>query len=397
MKTRSMLVAFLTLASICGTASAEPPHPGAATAPVVVGPSCPLQADLTNCRTGLATCQADQKLILDYVIAQCPAFKGMTPDAVLDHARKGDDLKKPRGGGHHGGGGHKPRRPNPTPSASAPAVTILVVVGEHQAFTANADCKNGGYYLPIGFDTNGNKVLDADEVKDRLPACKGDKGDPGLNGVNGANARTTPSERFDSDPACPAGGSRTTSYTDLNGNGALDVGEENGPPIVLCDGGKATAHDGLDGRPGHDGTTVSLGLLFTGDVFRASHTPEVRSSAFGIALNLEHDWAEGTLGAAWSPGIDHGTVLTADFAAYLLWHRVGPRLGAELVYADINANNEAKYQMMALAPGVAVRVLDDRNWKMRAEVHLGLGLAGTYSRFERSESVGGSLSFLYGF
>ena len=120
----------------------------------------------------------------------------------------------------------------------------------------------------------------------------------------------------------------------------------------------------MDGRPGHDGTTVGLGSLVTGDLFWSSGAPDIHSSSFGLSLMLEHDWAEGTIGGGWSPGIDHGSVLEADFAAYLLWNRLGPRLGAELVYADINAHNQAKYQLMVLTPGLALRVLDGRHWKM---------------------------------
>ncbi len=370
MKTRSMLVAFFTIASICGTASAEPPHPGAATAPVVAGPSCPLQADLTDCKTGLTTCQQDQKMILDYVIKQCPAFKGMTPDAVLDHARKGDDLKR-HGGGHHGGGRHKPRRPNPTPTASAPAVTILVVVGEHVAFTANADCKNGGYYLPIGFDANGNKQLDADEVVDKLPACKGDKGDPGAQGKPGANAYTSKPERFTSNSACHAGGTRTTLWSDLNGNGKMEKGEKTGESVV-CDGKAGSA-----GRPGANGDTrVQFGFGLRSSAIWSKDRPIGLSAAPEAQLEL---WLAPTVefvaGVAWAPDGDRNMVVTGQLRHRALNKHLG--LGFGIQYQAWNLEGNKALWQSVMGMGSIQLVLVDSKWvDVSADTGLLLGLDG---------------------
>lgn len=337
-------------------------------------------------------------MLVRLVKEQC-GLGGYEDSEIIESARTGTKLpKKPKVKRPRKPGAGKPKAPKVT---KVTAEVLVPLYGESEPVASNAACPNGGFLLPVGFDRNGNKKLDAEEVVGKLQSgCNGKDGapgKPGKPGQNGANSYTTRSERFTSHADCPAGGSRSTNWTDLNGNGILDLDKDEAiGDVVVCDGQSEKPRDGLDGRPGRDGTSISFGLLFTGDLIFSS-APDIRSSAFGLMLNLQKSWAEVTVGGAWSPGIDHGTVFSADFAAYPLWNRFGPRIGAQLIYAEIDQNNQAKYQVIMVTPGIAVRLLDERHWKVRTEVHLGVGKQGTYSQFDDAYSFGASGSLMYSF
>ena len=297
------------LATLAASATAEPAPPDASVPPAPTPAEKPDSGDsdggvsymevicrpyvdvqMQACRAELATCQG----------ALTEAQKACPPAPATPSKARTRRIK---------------RQPKP------PAYKILVVFGERETIAPGEICENGGYAEPFFIDLNGNGEVDGEERWIKTPACKGDKGDPGEPGKPGANARMTPPERFESDPACPAGGSRTTPYTDLNGNGALDAGEENGPASITCDG-----KSGSSGRPGQDGsnTTIQVGLgVRATSVFTAD-----RPNGYSIAPELQVDyWLAPTVslstGVAWAWTEDRGMAVTVQLCKRGLNNRLG--------------------------------------------------------------------------
>lgn len=350
MKTRlTFLACFVIAAGFVSTASAdEPGHPD-----VIPPLSCKLQEDqLATCsteldasKTGLETCLGEQDMLIDWARKQCPNLQDLTNDQIKEHARTDTDPPKktapPKKRRPSKDKGHKPK----PPTTSKVKVEILVpLYGESEPVAPNATCANGSFRLPVGFDRNGNKKLDADEVLDTLQSgCNGKDGAPGKPGKNGAAARTT-SERFDSDPACPAGGTRSTHWTDFNGNGLLDGGEASGD-AVLCDG-----KSGNSGRPGRNGATrVQFGLGLRASAIWSNDRPVGYSAAPEAQLEL---WlspvVEFVTGIAWAPEGDRNMVVTAQVRRRALNKRVGIGLGVQYQAWNLEGN-KALWQTVTVA------------------------------------------------
>lgn len=101
---------------------------------------------------------------------------------------------------------------------------------------AGDNCTNGGTRLDIGPDTNGDGVLDAEEITDTEFTCSGEDGD------DGAGSLTLVSTTAEAAGAnCADGGQRVDFGIDDNGDGVLDSAEIDGTTFV-CDG--ATGGDG---------------------------------------------------------------------------------------------------------------------------------------------------------
>ncbi len=274
-----------------------------------------------------------------------------------------------------------PKRPAPPrkPSAKPPEPQLTI---ETSRFEVRVPCPAGGTAITIKRGS---------EVVEETFSCDGS------NGTNGHIARIVPGPAFKADPRWCNGnpGVYVDTYIDMNDDGTHDVDEPSSHVGATCD--PPPVAKSKDGRPGHDGTTVGVGVPALFQQFWAKNAPSVQVTAFGIALMVQHDWAEVTLKALWSPGRKHGDLFAVDFGAYVLWNRVGPWIGAELFYADIDSQNRAHLQFILATPGVAFRVVDGRNWKVRAETHVPLGMVGTYGQFHNTMGIGGSLAVIYGF
>ncbi|MFA5854444.1 MAG: hypothetical protein WC866_05185 [Patescibacteria group bacterium] len=295
------------------TASAQVPGP-----PKDAGmpQSCELK-EFEECKTGFETCRKDYDMYVEWSKSQCPNLAGVDSDKLKDYARTGTDVPKrvkppkpPK----------RPRKPGDKPKPpKAPKVTVEVLVplyGKSEPVAPNATCPNGSFKLPVGFDRNGNKKLDADEVLEKLQSgCNGKDGAPGKPGKpgrNGAHSYTTKTTRFTSDPACPAGGVRSTNWTDLNGNGVLDKGESQGD-VVLCDG--KAGKSGSSGRPGRDGSNtriqVGLGMRHSGVVTAKRPLGVSLAPELIVEYWLSDTW-EFEVGLAWASEQDRSMVVTGE-------------------------------------------------------------------------------------
>lgn len=104
------------------------------------------------------------------------------------------------------------------------------------------ECKAGAVRLDAGIDTNGNGVLDANEITSTQYVCNGVDGTDGINGINGTNGSNA-LVKILSEPAganCANGGSKIIAGLDGNGNGILDAAEVTSTGYV-CNGAAGPA------------------------------------------------------------------------------------------------------------------------------------------------------------
>ncbi len=387
MKTRNIALACFVLASILGstTVSAQtagppedvdantpaPPATDPATAPDPATQSCSLKVQ--ECNTGFDKCKADQIALIGWAKKTC-GLDGYSDDEIVKAARTGTDLPKKRKPGRTKRRGDKPKPPKAT------KVTTEVVVplyGESEPVAPNAACPNGSFKLPVGFDKNANGKLDADEVLEKLQSgCNGKDGapgKPGKPGQNGAHSHVTKSTRFTSHADCPAGGTRSTNWTDLNGNGILDLDkDEAAGDVIVCDGRPGSA-----GRPGANGNTrVQVGFGMRSSAIWSQDRPLGVSAAPEAELEL---WLSPTvefvLGIAWAPTGDRNMVITSQLRHRALNKSLG--LGGGVQYQGWNLmGNKALWQSV-LAMGSIQYVAVDGKWvDLSIDAGLLVGLDG---------------------
>lgn len=130
--------------------------------------------------------------------------------------------------------------------------------------TANFDsseaCPQGGIRIEIGFDTNGNDVLDDNEVQQEQEICNGLNGQDGSdgadgvdgqNGADGLNAIVQLTDLPTGDGNCAFGGTTVETGLDENRNGTLEASEVNGTQTTyVC--------NGSDGQDSGDAGLTSL-------------------------------------------------------------------------------------------------------------------------------------------
>ena len=96
----------------------------------------------------------------------------------------------------------------------APAQSLIRVV----SVVAGGECPNGGARIDTGIDSNGNNVLDDEEVTDSVFVC---------NGLDGASAPASLVDvsRVEAVDGCSDGAIQIDSGVDTNGDGVLDAAE----------------------------------------------------------------------------------------------------------------------------------------------------------------------------
>ncbi len=97
--------------------------------------------------------------------------------------------------------------------------------------TGDQDCPFGGILVETGIDSNGNGVLDAEEIAKAQKVC---------NGAPGENGLTALVFTIDEPPGtnCPVGGIKLNVGLDTNSNGVLDANEVTNTDYV-CNGGSS--------------------------------------------------------------------------------------------------------------------------------------------------------------
>ena len=115
---------------------------------------------------------------------------------------------------------------------------------------AGANCTTGGVKIEYGLDANSNGTLDVSEINATLTkyvcngavgavGATGAQGIQGLAGANGANGLNALIKTI-TEPSganCTNGGTKIETGLDANGNGVLDVGEENASQTkYVCNG-----------------------------------------------------------------------------------------------------------------------------------------------------------------
>jgi len=110
---------------------------------------------------------------------------------------------------------------------------------------SGTNCPFGGLKITSGLDANANGVLDTQEINSTNYICNGANGSNGTNGLNGLNSRTSMATEPPG-PNCPSGGVKITSGLDTNGNGVLDP-EEVTATNYACNGASgANGTNGLN-------------------------------------------------------------------------------------------------------------------------------------------------------
>ncbi len=126
----------------------------------------------------------------------------------------------------------------------APAEVVRAMLIEVDAAPAGA-CDGAGRRARIGFDLDGDALLDDDEVSEQALVCDGVEGSGGAAGL----IRVSPEPPGAS---CPAGGRRIDAGLDVDADGALDESEVALSRFVC---------DGSDGPPGSDGGDAPRSLV----------------------------------------------------------------------------------------------------------------------------------------
>lgn len=144
----------------------------------------------------------------------------------------------------------------------ADGVDVLIVMTPEPA---SANCAEGGTMVESGPDTNGNGMLDTDEVTATAYVCDGADGSDGADGTNGEDGSSSLIELMElpaEDANCPEGGTRVDTGLD-DGEGTATAGDgvlgddEIDATAYVCNGadgarGPAGA-DGMDGARGPEG------------------------------------------------------------------------------------------------------------------------------------------------
>ncbi|WP_462249967.1 DUF7151 family protein [Ekhidna sp.] len=125
--------------------------------------------------------------------------------------------------------------------------------------SSSSSCDNGGIEIKIGLDSNSNGELDDGEVDATYDICNGSDGSDGTNGTNGLDGYTTLSNIITEDPGanCANGGIKIELGLDTNNNGTLDNDEVVSENYV-CNG--TNGSNGSDGSDGSNGTDGSDGI-----------------------------------------------------------------------------------------------------------------------------------------
>jgi hypothetical protein len=102
-----------------------------------------------------------------------------------------------------------------------------------------SNCSDGGSVVRVGWDVNGNAILDASEITSLSYICQGVGGANGLNGSNGFS--TLSHVTVESASAnCINGGQKTTMGVDGNFNSVLDLSEITSTTYV-CNGSNGSS------------------------------------------------------------------------------------------------------------------------------------------------------------
>lgn len=330
----------------------------------IPGPPPTCRLEVQKCQSEVEGCKRDHDLFVEWARQQCPK--------LTDGSSVQKTVKRPPNRRHKKPAGGKPQVLKVPPSPVKVATVLVPLYGKSEPVAPNATCPNGSFKLPVGFDKDGDKALDADEVVERLQSgCNGKDGAPGKPGKPGANARASKPERFASNSACPAGGTRTTLWSDLNGNGKMEKNEKAGDSVV-CDGKAGSA-----GRPGANGDTrVQFGFGLRASAIWSKDRPIGISAAPEAQLEL---WLAPTVefvaGVAWAPDGDRNMVVTGQLRHRALNKRLGLGLGIQYQAWNLEGNKALWQSVMGMAS--AQLVLVDSKWvDISVDAGLLLGLDG---------------------
>ena len=179
---------------------------------------------------------------------------------------------------------------------------------------AGANCSHGGSRVDAGLDTNGNGVLDADEVTSTGYVCIPANGDDGLVTL----VSVIPEAAGEN---CPTGGSKVEAGLDTNGNGVLDPDEVtsisyvcSGPGVLWVEVDTDTQAQPNTGYLVGGAAQVAITLPTdpaVGDIVRVSG---VGAGGWTLVRNPGQDILNTGSGTAWSmrgPDRDWSTVASA--------------------------------------------------------------------------------------
>lgn len=166
------------------------------------------------------------------------------------------------------------------------------------------------------------------------------------------------------------GGYKLLGGLDVDSNGNLDIGEATEESD--CYGMSASAADGHDGRDGKDGTKVRVGPIVNVDFVDSATEPKTFYSGVGLGLQVQNGRWEWSGAGSTSPALAGGRMLKTSLT-YFVTRRLGATLGVEGVWAGLDSENRAASQFVGATPGLTLRLLDSRSWKVEMEAHAFIG------------------------
>jgi hypothetical protein len=104
---------------------------------------------------------------------------------------------------------------------------------------SGSNCSDGGSLVSVGWDVNGNAILDVLEITSFSYICQGVGGANGFNGTNGFSTLSHVATES-AGANCINGGQKTTMGVDVNSNSVLDLGEVTSSTYV-CNGSNGSA------------------------------------------------------------------------------------------------------------------------------------------------------------
>ncbi|MCV9389408.1 DUF7151 family protein [Reichenbachiella ulvae] len=162
--------------------------------------------------------------------------------------------------------------------------------------TSGINCENGGVRIEFGPDTNGNNVLDTEEITANQEIC---------NGIDGSNSLVKLTTLSVGNSNCSGGGVRVEVGIDADGDGVLDLSEiDNTQTSYVCNGSSDGIYEfyftqGVDGYTGVVECTMdNYAAELTTDSLIAGYFP---SAVIGVASGRTNAFALPTNASSFLP------------------------------------------------------------------------------------------------
>ncbi len=205
-------------------------------------------------------------------------------------------------------------------------------------------CPQGGVTIDLGFDTNGNGVLDTSEITDTYNICNGINGTDGVNGTNGVDGidgvdgtsgTLVVIQNVTSAATCLYGGKQIQTGTDSNYNGVLDTNEIETTDNFcislnyLRASYACNAYLTIEGEATNVSTSYRIDEYINGEI---EVTGEVITDAFSISKNYH-----------WSPLLNSQSEAWSTALATIYFDMISPADGGRWIFSISRKTTDELY------------------------------------------------------